>query len=74
MKDAELKTAQQHIRLAMLVMANRKERLESVTTKLSRHYNKLNHTHAIFSLLYELDIALKQDPDNWEDNPEMVPF
>ena len=74
MKDTELTVATGHVRGALLVMKHRRTRLETTKTKLSRHYNTLIHTEATINLLHELEGFLIQDPDNWDDEPESVPF
>lgn len=72
--DIELKTAAMHLRLAALALTERGSRLESARTRMSRHYNRVQHTAALIALLEELRGVIQQDPDLWDDNPDDVPF
>lgn len=72
--DVELQQATGQLRLALMAMQHRNIRLQGTSTRYSRHYNKLAHTVAAISLLEELLGMLLQDPDNWDIEPEIVPF
>lgn len=72
--DIELLTATRQVKLALITMRHRQARLETTRSKLSRHYNRLNHTRATIGLLEELAGMMIQDPDHWDDEPELAPF
>lgn len=72
--DVELTQAAGQLRLALLVLQHRRKRLQNTKTKLSRHYNRVQHTEALIGLLEELNGLVLQDPDNWDSEPELVPF
>lgn len=72
--DTELGVTMQHLKLAIACMDARHTRLSNSRTKLSRHYNKLQHTRAALQLLEEVLGMLYQDPDRWDDEPDLVPF
>lgn len=72
--DTELSVAISHVTLARKVMEARAKRLAETRTKLSRHYNRVRHTKAMIDLLEELGGVLEQDPDKWDDEPELIPF
>lgn len=72
--DTELKAASSHIKLALLVLREREKRLANTRSKPSRHWNRVRHTAVLVSLIEELQGVVLQDPDNWDDEPEAVPF
>lgn len=62
------------LKLVQLVLEHRQKRLVSTTTKLSRHYSTLRHTDAMLAFLEEMQGVCQQDPTNWDDEPDLVPF
>lgn len=72
--DIELAAARANLKLAEQALTIRRKRLENTTTKLSRHYNTVQHTEALIGLLQELRGLLEQDPQKWDDEPDLVPF
>lgn len=72
--DTYLHAAKSHYKLAHQVLQVRLDRLENSTTRLSRHYNKIQHTRAMLGLTEELLGLVSQDPDNWDEEPDLVPF
>ncbi len=72
--DVHLSTAESRVHLALNNMHERERMLENKQAKLSRHYNRLQHTRIIIGLMSELLGVIKQDPDNWDDEPDLVPF
>lgn len=74
MIDVELAATISYIRLAERTMEHRKKKLAGLTTKLSRHYNKVQHTDAVLEYLASLQELLKSDPDYWDEVEEDLPF
>ncbi len=72
--DVHLSVAESRVHLALNNMHERARLLEKTRSKKSLHYNRVAHTKAIINLLSELLGVMKQDPDNWEDEPDLVPF
>ena len=72
--DAEFSVAQSHLKLCRLALNQRLKTLEARTSKQSRHYNRLKHTRSMLVLLMELEGMVMQDPDLWDDEPDLVPF
>ncbi len=72
--DTELAAAESQLRLASKILHVRQMRLAKTTTRMSRHYNKVKHTDAMISLLEELRGFVLQDPDYWDEEPDLVPF
>ena len=70
----ELAVAESRIHLALNNMHDREKRLQNMRSKRSLHYNRVAHTKAIITMLSELLGAIKQDPDNWEIEPDIAPF
>lgn len=74
MKDIQLVAARSQVRLALMAMEQRRKILAKLESKLSRHYNRVAHTEATIILMEELLGMMLQDPDHWDDEPELVPF
>lgn len=72
--DANLSVAESRVHLALNNMHDRLRLLEKISSKKSLHYNRVAHTKTIINLMSELLGVIKQDPDNWEDEPDLVPF
>lgn len=72
--DTELSVAKSHLTGAGLVLRHRHKRLENTRSRMSRHYNRLQHTDILISLIEEILGLIEQDPDMWDDNPDIVPF
>ncbi len=72
--DVNLSVAESRVHLALKNMHDRLKHLENTSSKGSLHYNRLAHTKAIINMMSELLGAIKQDPDHWEDEPDLVPF
>ncbi len=72
--DADLSAANAHLYLTMLCLVARQSRLEKTTTRMSRHYSRIAHTVALIHLVEELQGLVQQDPDMWDDEPDLVPF
>jgi len=72
--DIHLQVLASHLRLAEMALEARTKGLENTRSKHSRHYNRVNHTAAMLSLVQELRGLALQDPDVWDDEPELVPF
>lgn len=70
----ELVQARNQVRLALLIMVNRAKRLAEKRSKMSRHYNRVQHTNILIDLLQELLGVMSQDPDEWDNEPDKVPF
>lgn len=72
--DKELQQATSQLRLALMCLQQREKRLQNTGRKLSRHYNRVQHTQAMIGLLEEILGVALQDPDVWDDEPDLVPF
>lgn len=72
--DVELQAARSHARLMIAVLIAREKRLQQTKSKLSLHYNTVAHTRVLIGLVEELQGVLEQDPQMWEDEPDIVPF
>ncbi len=72
--DEKLRMVELMLRHARDAAADRHTQLEASRPRMSRHYSTLAHTKHIISLLDELLLAVKHDPDNWDEEPESVPF
>ena len=72
--DVEYVTCRSKLQLALMAMRERERRLRRTRNRLSRHYNRLQHTVIVVALLEELLGVMEQDPDNWEDEPDLIPF
>lgn len=72
--DSELAAARASIKLALQALEARRKRLENTRSKLSRHYNRVQHTAAMIGLLEQVAGVLLHDPDLWDDEPDSVPF
>ncbi len=72
--DAELAQAVSQVKLATMALLAREKRLKKTTNRMSRHYSKLAHTFAARMLLEEVAGMLQQDPDLWDEEPEIAPF
>lgn len=72
--DPYINAAASHLKLADNTLRARLDKLEKATTKTSRHYNKIQHTHSMISLIEELRGIVLQDPDMWDEEPDLVPF
>lgn len=70
----ELKIVRSHLRLCAMALEERQKRLDNTTSKLSLHYNRVAHTAMMLELVQELQGLATQDPDLWEDEPDVVPF
>lgn len=65
---------QSYLKLADQALRARAARLSAETTKTSRFYNRVAHTRAMLEELEVLRGLLVQDPDNWDEEPDSVPF
>lgn len=72
--DNEITVAEAQLRSAKLVLEHRLKRLKNKRSKLSLHYNRLRHTQILLSLVEEVLGVIQQDPDHWDDEPDLVPF
>ncbi len=72
--DVNLQVAESRVHLALNNMHERKRLLGKLRSKKSLHYNRVKHTEVIIDLMSVLLGVMKQDPDNWADEPEIVPF
>lgn len=72
--DADLSAANAHLRLAEMALAHRLAELEKSKSRMSRHYSRMAHTAALLILVNELQGLVAQDPDEWDEEPELVPF
>lgn len=72
--DHFLEGVQSHLKLCRLLLEARLSKIENSKTKLSRDYNRMKHTRAMVGLIEELEGVVTQDPDNWDEEPESVPF
>lgn len=72
--DIELQQAQGQLRMALMCLQARDKRLRLMRSKWSRHYTRISHTKAMIGLLEELLGVVMQDPDVWDDEPDIVPF
>ena len=72
--DTELQAATSTLRLSLMAMQQREKRLKKTVSKLSRHYSRVAHTGAAIALLEQLLGMMLQDPDHWDDEPDVIPF
>ncbi len=72
--DVELQVTHSHLKLILVALKQRQKRLVLASSRLSRHYNRTNHTATLIVLVEELQGVVLQDPDNWDDEPDLVPF
>lgn len=72
--DVEVTQIRAQLKLALSILEYRKKRLDKTTTRYSRHYSTVGHTMALISLLEEVLGLCEQDPSNWDDEPDLVPF
>ena len=72
--DTELQVVADQLRLAEMALEHRLKKLENTRSKLSRHYNRVSHTTALLSLVQEMRGVVLQDPDVWDEEPDLVPF
>ncbi len=72
--DTDIRLVRGQLNTSLKMLKLRRQRLEESKQKLSRHFSKLAHTRAMEGLLEELLGLLHQDPDLWDDEPDIVPF
>ncbi len=72
--DVNLSVAESRVHLALNNMHERLRQLEELRSKKSLHYNRIAHTKVLINLMSELLGVMKQDPDFWEDESDIVPF
>jgi predicted metal-dependent HD superfamily phosphohydrolase len=72
--DADQRMIELMLKRAVEAAEHRLNTLETTTTRMSRHYNKLTHTMTMLSLLQELVAIARADPDHWDDPDESLPF
>lgn len=72
--DEYMQSVTSQLKLADLMLHARLAKLERQTDRPSRHYNRLQHTRSMLLLVQELRGMALQDPDMWEDEPDLVPF
>lgn len=72
--DTELSAAESRVHLAIDALHHRQKRLDGTRSKTSRHYSRLAHTKAMIVMLSEVLDMVAEDPDNWKDEEEQVPF
>ncbi len=72
--DEYLAAVTSHLRLAEQTLHLRLAKLERIKSRDSRHYNRLQHTRSMLLLVQELRGMSMQDPDMWDDEPDLVPF
>lgn len=72
--NQELLVARANCKLALQAMTSRRKRLQNTRSKLSRHYSTARHTDAMIALLEELLGFMMQDPEEWDNEEELLPF
>lgn len=72
--DNQLKLIEMMLKTAIGMAKSRQVDIESKPVGLSRRWSRLRHTEAIIGLLEELQGVVAQDPDHWDDDPELLPF
>lgn len=63
-----------HLQLCLIIMKDRRVRVERSAVGLLLRQHRLMHTDMAIALLEELLGMMHQDPDKWEDEPDLVPF
>ncbi len=74
MSDKYLAQLESQLKLAHMTLAARLIAVEREPVGLSRRQSTLHHTRAMLAMIEEVQEIVKQDPDNWDDKPELLPF
>ncbi len=72
--DTYLQNVDSHLKLCRLLLIDRIKKLEASKKRESRHYSRLAHSRALLSLIEEVAGLVLQDPDVWDEEPDLVPF
>lgn len=72
--DTYLLAVQSHLKLARKTLEGRLTQVEQTPVGLVRRQSRLDHTRAMLNYVLELEGMVIQDPDNWDDEADVVPF
>lgn len=72
--DIYLTAVQSHLKLARKTLQARLKVVEKQSTGMLYREWTLAHTSAMLSYVEELEGMVIQDPENWDDEPDLAPF
>lgn len=74
MSDKYLDQVESQLKLAHMSLAARLIAVERTPVGMSRRQSTLHHTRAMLAMIEEVQGLVHQDPENWDDKPELLPF
>jgi len=63
-----------HLGMCANILEARGKTSEREQVGMSLHFSRIRHTNIMLNLVNELRGVVEQDPENWDDEPDVVPF